>query len=631
MLVSVSRSARVLHLLAAYAPARVAAPARAAARALHVFARAPGTDYARVDVPRRATATVLKEAVIAKLQLGVPPHCVRLELEAEGGGPPTALDSRTALSAQRVRAGASLTAHLVQPPQAVPMGAPMLPELPLRVMARGPDPHLDVRLLAALRDPLSTPSQRLDALSELVRDTLGRAPAQGMAFDALPLYNTEAHGAVLGVVLDHARELMRGGFRGRNGLPCRTLVGARGIGKTVILRAFALVAASVFPGLIPLYVSAASVQSPCTSFQVAPLDRFMALAALQRGAAGGGAGAGSSGAPSAPLEATLRSQGQRMLILLDEVDQLYKLQPGSAAAENVLFSMGTLSDLAEEATGEFGVLLCGSSSSTFKLLCGATSPHLRARFPLSTSGANLKSDKFERVLLPSAPCTATREVAQMLAVLMCCRELPEALLPQARLLTFFVGAKPRAVEIALSRGKDARVVQLNLGAATPAALSDGSMDSPPAHALYHLAMDLLLARNQRLCALVGQASGQASLVSLMDPGTPWEAVLQPLPWEVLVAAWARARGSAVPGEGDTAELAVLLDDLSDRHALHRRHTPEGVEVWPVTAAQLVARSAGSAGPAWLKNASAEALGVLAPLVQLLQAAASVAAVAGALK
>lgn len=73
---------------------------------------------------------------------------------------------------------------------------------------------------------------------------------------------------------------------------------------------------------------------------------------------------------------------------------------------------------------------------------------------------------------------------------------------------------------------------------------------------------------------------------------------------------------------------MLLDDLADRHALHRRHTPEGVEVWPVTAAQLVARSA---GPAWLRSASAEALGVLAPLAQLLQAAASVAAVAGALK
>jgi hypothetical protein len=93
-------------------------------------------------------------------------------------------------------------------------------------------------------------------------------------------------------------------------------------------------------------------------------------------------GAGPGATPissSAPLEAILRSKGQRMLILLDEVDQLYRLQPGSVAARNVLFSLGTLSDLAEEATGQFGVLLCGSSSSTFRLVCGATSPHLRAR------------------------------------------------------------------------------------------------------------------------------------------------------------------------------------------------------------------------------------------------------------
>ena len=518
----------------------------------------------RLRTPLRAPSTSLRGRPVLTMRAWTSPAAPpplssrRLSLPScSWARPPTALDCRAALPAQRVRAGASLTAQLVQPPQAAPMGAPpMLPELPPCVMARGPDPRLDARLLAALRDPLSPPSQRLDALGELVRDALGRAPAQGMALEALPLFSTEAHGAVLGEVLDHARELMRGGFRGRRGPPCRALVGARGTGKTVILRAFALVAASVFPGLIPLYVSAASVQGPRrTGLGVAPLDRFMALAALQRsGGAGGGGGARAAAAPPAPpLEATLRSQGQRMLILLDGVDQLYALQPGSAAAENVLFSMGTLIDLAEEATGEFGAVLCGSSSLTFRLLCGggsgATSPRLRARFPLCASGATLRSDEVERVLLPSAPCTASGEVARMLAALGRCRELPEALLPLARLLTFFVGARPRAVEAALSRrGKGARAAQLSLGA-TPAALSSGSLHlhSPPAHALYHLAMDLLLARNQRLCALVRQASGQASLAPLLDPGTPWEAALQPLPWGALAAAWTGARGSAAPG------------------------------------------------------------------------------------
>ncbi len=109
-----------------------------------------------------------------------------------------------------------------------------------------------------------------------------------------------------------------------------------------------------------------------------------------------------------------------------------------------------------------------------------TSPHLRAKYPFSSSGATLESDKVERVLLPSAPCNASEEVAHILAVLLHCKELPESLLPQARLLTFFVGAKPRAVEAALSRDMGAaRVVQLSLGTAVPAVLcAAGSVDCP---------------------------------------------------------------------------------------------------------------------------------------------------------
>ena len=140
-------------------------------------------------------------------------------------------------------------------------------------------------------------------------------------------------------------------------------------------------------------------------------------------------------------------------------------------------------------------------------------------------------------------------------------------------------------------------------------------------------MALLVKKNARLRAFAGQAGGQASIISIMDPSTPWEAALAPLPWDEVVAAWARGRGGEGPGGGDATELAVLLDDLADRHVLHRRHTPEGVEVWPVTAAQLVACSA---GPAWLRSVNAEALRALAPLAQLLQAAGSAAAVAGAL-
>ena len=74
-------------------------------------------------------------------------------------------------------------------------------------------------------------------------------------------------------------------------------------------------------------------------------------------------------------------------------------------------------------------------------------------------------------------------------------------------------------------------------------------------------------------------------------------------------------------------MAKQICDLSDRHMLHRRHTPHGVEVWPVTAAQLVANDTGME---WLRANSAQAMAALAPLVQLLHVASSATTVAGAL-
>jgi hypothetical protein len=312
-----------------------------------------------------------------------------------------------------------------------------------------------------------------------------------------------------------------------------------------------------------------------------------------------------------------------------------------------LFSLGTLSDIAEESTGEVGVLLCGSSSSTFKLVCGggggsAMSPHLQAKYPLSTSGAVLKGDKYPRILLPSSTCISTGEVEHILAVLLASshknappKALPESLLPLARLFTFFVGAKPRAMEAALFRDKDTRTVELNLGLATPTALTDGSLDAPAPLALYHMIMSMLVAKNHHLRVLLlgrqggrGGVGGQASVTLIMDPDTHWENALMPLQWDAVVETWAKGKGRiGGPLEGDVTELAVLLDDLSDRHMLHRRYTPDGVEVWPVTAAQLVASETGTE---WLKATSAQALATLAPLVQLLHVASSAATVAGAL-
>ena len=113
-------------VLAAFLPGLLRGAPRARARQLHVFARAPGTDYAGVDVGNAASVAALKAAIIAQLELDVAPHRVRLLREAAGGAPPVPLDSRKTLAEQSVTEGTTvivdvIAAHTAAPPASTPL------------------------------------------------------------------------------------------------------------------------------------------------------------------------------------------------------------------------------------------------------------------------------------------------------------------------------------------------------------------------------------------------------------------------------------------------------------------------------------------------------------------------------
>ena len=100
---------------------------------LHIFARTPISDHAKVLAGDGADVADLKDAVIAKLELRAPPHLVRLLREVEGGAPPVALESRRSLEEQGVCNGCFLVAEVVEvpalaPPQALapPPAQPLL-------------------------------------------------------------------------------------------------------------------------------------------------------------------------------------------------------------------------------------------------------------------------------------------------------------------------------------------------------------------------------------------------------------------------------------------------------------------------------------------------------------------------
>lgn len=105
---SALRSAFVLArpVLAAYLPAL--------SLGLHVFARSSTcTEWSDVTIGKRASGALLKNAVMAGLQLDVPPSRVRLHREVDGGAL-VRLDGLKKLAEQGVGEGSRVIAEVMR-------------------------------------------------------------------------------------------------------------------------------------------------------------------------------------------------------------------------------------------------------------------------------------------------------------------------------------------------------------------------------------------------------------------------------------------------------------------------------------------------------------------------------------
>jgi len=316
-----------------------------------------------------------------------------------------------------------------------------------------------------------------------------------------------------------------------------------------------------------------------------------------------------------------------MLLLVDEFDELYRHAGNDSLRRNIQASLAMLQHLGDQTSGLYSVLLCGSSSSTYKLVCSEDAAHLGKKFPLLAQGTpNLNSDKFQRTLLHSASCAATGEVEHMLHALVGQPGwgLPPGDVPAtARLITFFLGATPRAVTKAVQPGELVRITGEHIAFAAPTDAREaatGPEFSAASQALYYALLKALVTANSELRAVTKASgtSGGASLTAIMDPTQKWEATLVPLKWRQVEEAWGGVQGpgGVAPHTQDWARLAFLVEELADRHLLHLRYNQQGeMEVWPVSAAQVVAGS--KEGKAWLAQLLQVAQTSAVPLIQAL--------------
>lgn len=138
------------------------------------------------------------------------------------------------------------------------------------------------------------------------------------------MFDTTTHRQIISMLVMHAKTLSRGTYVNQSGTCCSTVVGAKGIGKTECLLNFMHLANRIVPNVVVVYVDFSGVDDDDCIFRKEPLS-----AALCQEVTKYGVRVAESG-PIRPqlyrvLDA-LQTAHLRVLLLVDELDQLYRCQ-----------------------------------------------------------------------------------------------------------------------------------------------------------------------------------------------------------------------------------------------------------------------------------------------------------------
>ncbi len=185
--------------------------------------------------------------------------------------------------------------------------------------------------------------------------------------------------------------------------------------------------------------------------------------------------------------------------------------------------------------------------------------------------------------------------------------LPPESAALVRLVTFFAGATPRTVTLAVTRDAEGRLAAAHFASAVgvyvPAAAAPGALVRD-AELLFDALLVRLEAENKELRALVsGGRNVNASLTEIMDARCDWERAVRPLSWAAVSEAWGAAAAEHGRARGDSSRLERLVNELADAGLVQRDFG--AAQVWPVAAAQVVFAGAAPIS-AWATAAGAAA-------------------------
>jgi hypothetical protein len=229
------------------------------------------------------------------------------------------------------------------------------------------------------------------------------------------------------------------------GVALSSFVGSKGIGKSTVFRSFCGVVPVLFPSVIPIYIN----------FTKRPTNHLMSIIADKLKPYNISFDAYNNNPENLHLFVqTLIDHNKYLLILADELDQLYRLNPFNPSdleeAKAARLTLNQLAYLGDQPTGRVSVLLCSSSQTLPELIQCNVTDDLCKEFPLVVGAPRVDGTKFRvRRIPPSLPTNLHALESRLVN-----RDTWEKdklwkqqhLYPSLRMLAFFCGTNARAVD-----------------------------------------------------------------------------------------------------------------------------------------------------------------------------------------
>ena len=246
-------------------------------------------------------------------------------------------------------------------------------------------------------------------------------------------YRTHAHEQLYEILLRKAQSLVANHYMGTRGVSSAVIVGAKGIGKTTVLSSFVNLCPLFEPKIVPVYVTMNHIGTKDHPLAKNTLAENVINQVVKQGIP----------VPSHGVERVrellmaLAEADKHLLLLVDELDQLYRLDPASSIGECALQTLWELAFLGDQNSGRASTLICGSSAMLPLLITRNTDD---PTFPLLSRAPSLNGTKYNTKCISASPPTDLAAVASIAGL-----DLAQHL-PAVRQLAFVAGATASDVE-----------------------------------------------------------------------------------------------------------------------------------------------------------------------------------------